>query len=122
MQKKVFICSPFRGDMEGNAKKAVAYSRMACEKGYLPIAPHLLFPQFLQEGIEAERKLGIKMGLELLLCCDEVWVFGEATEGMAVEIAFATKNGKEIRFMEPEVMKGECSDEDGHGGDTADRE
>ena len=121
MQKKVFICSPFHGDMEGNAKKAAAYSRMACEKGYLPIAPHLLFPQFLQEGIEAERKLGIKMGLELLLCCDEVWVFGEATEGMAVEIAFAMKNGKEIRFMEPEVMEGGCSDGDGHGSNTADR-
>jgi len=122
MQKKVFICSPFRGDMEGNAKRAAAYSRMACEKGYLPIAPHLLFPQFLQEGIEAERKLGIKMGLELLLYCDEVWVFGEATEGMAVEIAFATKNGKEIRFMEPEVMEGRCADEDGYGADTADKE
>lgn len=122
MQKKVFICSPFRGDTEGNAKRAAAYSRMACEKGYLPIAPHLLLPQFLQEGIEAERKLGIKMGLELLLCCDEVWVFGEATEGMAAEIAFATKNGKEIRFMEMEVMEGGCSDEDGHGGDTADSE
>lgn len=122
MQKKVFICSPFRGDMEGNAKKAAAYSRMACEKGYLPIAPHLLFPQFLQEGIEAERKLGIKMGLELLLCCDEVWVFGEATEGMTMEIAFATKNGKKIRFMEPEVMEGGCADGDGHGADTADRE
>ena len=28
MRKKVFICSPFRGDMEGNARKAAAYSRM----------------------------------------------------------------------------------------------
>ena len=49
MRKKVFICSPFRGDMEGNARKAAAYSRMACEQGFLPIAPHLLFPQFLNE-------------------------------------------------------------------------
>lgn len=55
MRKKVFICSPFRGDMEGNARKAAVYCRMACEQGYLPIAPHLLFPQFLNEGIEAER-------------------------------------------------------------------
>ena len=43
MRKKVFICSPFRSDMEGNARKAAAYSRMACEEGYLPIAPHLLY-------------------------------------------------------------------------------
>lgn len=40
-RKKVFICSPFRGDMEGNAKKAAVYCRIACEQGYLPIAPHL---------------------------------------------------------------------------------
>ena len=80
MRKKVFICSPFRGDMEGNARKAAAYSRMACEEGHLPIAPHLLFPQFLNEGIEEERRLGITMGMELLALCDEVWVFGEATE------------------------------------------
>lgn len=66
-RKKVFICSPFRGDMEGNARKAAVYSRMACDRGYLPIAPHLLFPQFLNEGIEAERQLGISMGMELLL-------------------------------------------------------
>ncbi|WP_270270448.1 DUF4406 domain-containing protein [Enterocloster clostridioformis] len=112
-RKKVFICSPFRGDMEGNARKAAAYCRMACEQGYLPIAPHLLFPQFLNEGIEAERQLGISMGLELLLCCEEVWVFGEATEGMQAEIAFATEQGKKIRFMERSG-----ADADGNGDDT----
>lgn len=116
-RKKVFICSPFRGDMEGNARKAAVYSRMACEKGYLPIAPHLLFPQFLNEGLEAERQLGITMGMELLLDCEEVWVFGKATEGMQAEIAFATEQGKKIRFME-----GGCADEDGDGGYQCDRE
>lgn len=112
-RKKVFICSPFRGDMEGNARKAAAYCRMACEQGFLPIAPHLLFPQFLNEGIGAERQLGISMGLELLLCCDAVWVFGEATEGMQAEIAFATEHGKEIRFM-----GGGGADADSDGADT----
>lgn len=48
MRKKVFICSPFCGDMEGNAKKAAVYSRMACEEGYLPIAPHLLYGEFVR--------------------------------------------------------------------------
>ena len=104
MRKKVFICSPFRGDMEGNARKAAAYSRMAYEQGFLPVAPHLLFPQFLNEGIEEERRLGIAMGMELLALCDEVWVFGEATEGMAAEIASATEQGKIIIFKETEGM------------------
>ena len=117
MRKKVFICSPFRGDMEGNAGKAAGYCRTACEEGYLPVAPHLLFPQFLNEGIEAERQTGLAMGLELLLICDEVWVFGEATEGMASEIAFAMEQGKEIRFME-----GGGADGDGAGADASDGE
>lgn len=117
MRKKVFICSPFRGDMEGNARKAAVYCRMACEKGCLSIAPHLLFPQFLNEGIEAERQLGISMGMELLLDCEEVWVFGEATEGMQAEIAFAMEQGKKIRFME-----GGCEDEDGNGAYQRDGE
>ena len=43
MRKKVFICSPFRGDMEGNARKAAAYCRMACEQGFLPVAPTSYF-------------------------------------------------------------------------------
>lgn len=68
-RKKVFICSPFRGDMEGNARRAAGYCRATCESGFLPVAPHLLFPQFLNEGIEAERQAGLAMGMELLLCC-----------------------------------------------------
>jgi hypothetical protein len=104
MRKKVFICSPFCGDMEGNARKAATYSRMACEQGFLPVAPHLLFPQFLNEGIEEDRRLGISMGMELLALCDEVWVFREATEGMAAEIASATAQGKTIIFKETERM------------------
>ena len=122
MRKKVFICSPFRGDMEGNARRAAEYCRTAWEKGVLPVAPHLLFPQFLNEGIEAERQAGLAMGLELLLCCDEVWVFGEATEGMASEIAFAVEHGIEVRFMEPESMEGGGAYGDGAGADASDGE
>lgn len=80
-RKKVFICSPFRGDRQGNAERATGYSRMAYEKGYLPIAPHLLFPQFLDDGKEEERQVGIQMGLDLLSYCDEVWVFGASRRG-----------------------------------------
>lgn len=99
-RKKVFICSPYRGDVEGNIKKAAAYCRMACEKGYMPIAPHLFFTQFLDDDIEAERALGISMGMDLILLCEEVWVFGYPTEGMAAEISFANGCGIKIIFMD----------------------
>lgn len=100
MRKKIFICSPFRGDMEGNSAKAAGHCRRAYEEGHLPIAPHLLFPQFLNEDSLKERADGIAMGLELLLGCDEMWVFGEATEGMEQEIRFAVEHGIHIWFKE----------------------
>jgi hypothetical protein len=46
----VYICSPYSGDVEGNVDAARRYSRFAVDKGYIPIAPHLLFPQFLDDA------------------------------------------------------------------------
>lgn len=37
--KKVFISSPYRGDVVSNAEKARVYCRKAYEEGHLPIAP-----------------------------------------------------------------------------------
>lgn len=99
-RKKVFICSPFRGDVAGNSVKAAGYCRRAYEEGHLPIAVHLLFPQFLNEDSLKERADGIAMGLELLLDCGEIWVFGETTEGMEQEIRFAVEHGIHIWFKE----------------------
>ena len=53
------------------------YARFAYEKGCLPVAPHLYFPQFLKESDVQERMAGIQFGLSLLKECREVWVFGE---------------------------------------------
>ena len=54
----VYICSPFSGDVEGNIASAQRFSRFAVDKGYIPIAPHLLFPQFLNDNDPKERQLG----------------------------------------------------------------
>lgn len=108
--KKVFICSPFRGDVKGNTEKARRYCRKAYEAGSIPAAPHLLFPQFLDEMNEEERAAGIAMGLELLLDCDEVWVYGQATAGMEQEIRFAVEHGRHIYFK---------NDQEGDGADEA---
>lgn len=100
-RKKVFICSPFRGDVEGNSAKAAGYCRRAYEKGCLPIAPHLLFPQFLNEDSLKERSDGISMGLVLMQDCDEVWVYGKTTDGMAQEVKFAVEHGVPVYFQKP---------------------
>lgn len=37
--KKVYICSPCRGDYENNIQRAKEYSRAAVEKGVIPVTP-----------------------------------------------------------------------------------
>ena len=60
----VYICSPFSGDVENNVIKARTYSRYALDKGNIPIAPHLLFPQFMSD--ESERRLAMHFNYVLL--------------------------------------------------------
>lgn len=89
--KTVYICSPFRGDEETNIANARLYSQHAVSCGAIPIAVHLLFPQFLDDSDPKQRKIGINMGLEILEKCDEMWVFGEPTSGMKLEMTEAKK-------------------------------
>ena len=93
----IFICSPYRGDVETNMKNARRYCRFAFEHGGIPFAPHLLFTQFLDDGSPAERRAGICLGVELLKRCDALWAFGQPTDGMALEIREAAQHGVPVR-------------------------
>ena len=96
----VYICSPFSGDVETNVANARRYSRYAVDKGYIPIAPHLLFPQFLRDDHPMERQLGLVFGLAVLCKCAEVWVFGSRiSPGMEAEIKRA--RWKNYRLKRP---------------------
>lgn len=96
----VYICSPFSGDVEGNVKAAQDYSRYAVEKGYIPIAPHLLFPQFLNDDNPTERQLGLFFGNALMSKCSEVWVFGSIiSAGMESEIKRAKWKNYRLRYF-----------------------
>lgn len=94
----VFICSPFAGDVAGNTMRAIRYMRFAVASGAIPFAPHLLYPQFLDEDDPSERELGLFFGMVWLGKCDELWVFGRhISNGMAREITKAKKHGIPIR-------------------------
>lgn len=87
----VYVCSPFSGDTQANTEKARRYCRFAVDCGAIPIAPHLLFPQFLSE--DTERDLAMFMDMVLLTKCEQLWVFGSAvSDGMRREIDKAKKN------------------------------
>lgn len=65
----VYICSAYSGDEEGNVIKARKYSRYAVDEGVIPMAPHLLLPQFMEE--ETERDLAMFMDIAILSKCRE---------------------------------------------------
>lgn len=53
----VYICSPYSGDTEANIKKAKDFCRYALDQGQIPLAPHLMFPQFMKDANPDEREL-----------------------------------------------------------------
>ena len=96
----VYICSPFAGDIEKNVAAARAYSLFAVEQGYIPIAPHLLFPQFLNDTDQRERELGLFFGNAIMSKCSEVWVFGShISSGMEAEIKRAKWKNYRLRYF-----------------------
>ena len=98
----VYIASKYAGDIPHNTYMARRYSRYAIEKGYIPLAPHLLLPQFLSE--ETERDLAISIDLRFLALCEELWVCGEISEGMQREIDHASAMGMPVRYVKEEEI------------------
>lgn len=95
---RIFVCSPYRGDIELNTQQAKKYVRDVICKGHTPFAPHLLYTQILDES--TDRETGMELGLDMLTVMDEVWVYGErVTEGMRREINSALSIGIPVRYM-----------------------
>ena len=63
----VYICSPYSGNVNHNIEMARKYSRFAVDRHYLPIAPHLLFTQFMDDTVPEERETAIFMNFVLML-------------------------------------------------------
>ena len=98
-KKLVFICSPYKGDIQVNTTRAKRYGRYAVTKRQVPIIPHLMYTQFLNEDSYDERAMGLEMGLILLSKCQEIWVFGSRiSKGMEMEIEKAKELKIPIRY------------------------
>lgn len=71
--KKIFVCSPYRptaenlrcqkSQLEANIDRAKTACRILSTLGFLPLAPHLYFTQFLKDEEKKERETGMKLGL-----------------------------------------------------------
>lgn len=94
------MASRYAGDVDANVAAAITYCHRVIDAGYMPVASHLLYPQILNDNDPNERDLGLLFGLALLAVCDEVWVFGSVSPGVAQEIEEAKRLKKQIRYFE----------------------
>ena len=96
----VYICPPFTGDVEGNMERTRQFCRFALEHGQIPLAPHLMFPQFVNDEDPEERNLALFMDIVLQGKCQELWVLGDViSEGMSVEIETAKRRRQPVRYF-----------------------
>ena len=96
----IYICSPVRSDPVNNIEKARGYCKWVMDKGYIPIAPHVMFDDMLHDDIPDERLKALEIGLQLLRMCDELWYFGTTiSEGMRNEIEHAESIGISISHV-----------------------
>ena len=100
----VYICSPYSGDIQRNTELARRYSRLAVDRGFIPLAPHLLLPHYISE--ETERELAISINIQILKRCQELWVCGKrVSEGMLHEITRANELGLKIRNIKEDEIQ-----------------
>lgn len=108
--KEIFVCSPYRptskteecrkDELAANISRAKTACRILTTLGFLPMAPHLYFTQFLKDEDAQERNTGMKLGMRWLEEADELWVFGNTiSEGMAAEIEKAHELNKPVRNL-----------------------
>lgn len=114
--KLVYICSPLRpvsptvtdhpDELANNIKLACDACTLAAYRGFIPVAPHLYFPQFLSDDVDSERSMGMNMGLELLRVCDELWIISQRiSTGMSAEIKEAQKCGIRVLVFTAEGFR-----------------
>lgn len=113
----VYICSRYAGDVARNTRAARKYCRFAVGQNAIPLVPHLLYPQFLDDGNQNERELGLFFGKVLMDKCSEIWIFsdGEYSEGMRSEYERAVRKGYKIRYFTTD-----CREVRSHGKGGAD--
>lgn len=94
----VYIVSRYAGDIKANVAAAQNYCRFAVDNGYIPLASHLFYPQFMDDATPEGRELGLFFGKILMDKCDEVWIFGsEISSGMQAEFERARRKHYIIR-------------------------
>ncbi|MDE2732475.1 MAG: hypothetical protein OXM02_02470 [Bacteroidota bacterium] len=101
--RMVFVCSPYRADTaterRAHVNIAVQICRHVLRWGDIPLAPHLLYPEYglLNDDDPAERERGLAINRRWIEQCDAlVYYKPKITSGMQVELKVARALNKTI--------------------------
>ena len=100
---RVYVCSPLRAPDSETPALHLTWARAMCLKawtaGYVPLAPHLYFPQLLDDDDPHTRAAGISLGIDLLLTVSQVFALGiPVSDGMSRELEAAMHHSILVRF------------------------
>jgi hypothetical protein len=88
--KRVYIAHALSGDWRGGVLAAKAYAFAAAKAGHLPVAPYVLMDGILDDDDPEERALGMRLDIDQLCACDEIWLCGQTiSPGMLAELDVA---------------------------------
>lgn len=88
--KRVYIAHALKGDWAGGIAAIKGYAFSAARAGYMPISPSVLMDGILDDTDPEERALGMKLDIDQLRACDEIWLCGErVSPGMQAEVDVA---------------------------------
>ena len=95
MRPRVFLASPYAGDIEAHVEYAKRCLKDSLDRGEAPLAPHLMHPGVLDDGVQAERDAGLSAGKSWLVVAEKVVAYVDLGEssGMIGETLEATRLG-----------------------------
>lgn len=88
----------FTAQSARNFHQRMLICRYVFEQGGVPLNPFMMFGYYLYELVERN---AVRNGNNnVLASCDEVWVFGDISDGVAAEIEMAEQQGKPLRYFD----------------------
>jgi hypothetical protein len=104
--KRIFVSSPYShgGAFADNTLHANLATRYVISLGHNPFTPHLFYPQFIDER---SRALAMAMAKQVLMNCDELYVFTGLgiSEGMVEEMETARRLGIPIKTVSTSLLQ-----------------
>ena len=101
LRVKVSSTHPQKVIFAAQSKQTFYCRNAVCEyifnHGSIPVNPFRIFGYFLDERVD--RSLVRNGNNEMIARCDELWVFGQISDGVLFEIALCRRLGKPVRYF-----------------------